>query len=117
MAHSIRAHAEVAAEPVPAAPAIDSAAEITAKQSFLEGLATVSLLHSLSHELLEGLLARSASQIFQGGQTIIRQGESSRAVYVVLSGRVRIVEAVADSPVEMFLGELGPGKSSASLGS
>jgi diguanylate cyclase (GGDEF)-like protein len=102
-------HAAAVSKPMPAS-LTDPAIQITDNRSFLEGLASVSLLHSLSHELLERLLARSSNQIFRAGQTIIRQGESSRAVYVVLSGRVRIVEAVADSPVEMFLGELGPGE-------
>ena len=37
-------------------------------------------------------------------------------VYVILSGHVRVFEPVADSSVEMFLGELGPGQIFGELG-
>src|SRR5262249_14309970 len=50
------------------------------------------------------------------GEMIIRQGEPGHSVYIVLNGRVRIVEAAADTPVEMFLGELGPGEVFGELG-
>src|SRR5205814_405394 len=47
---------------------------------------------------------------------VIRQGETDHSIYIVLMGRVRIVESVADSPVEMFLGEMGPGEIFGELG-
>jgi diguanylate cyclase (GGDEF)-like protein len=47
---------------------------------------------------------------------VIRQDDPGESVYVVLSGRVRVLEAVPDSPVEMFLGELGPGEIFGELG-
>jgi diguanylate cyclase (GGDEF)-like protein len=92
-------------QPAPAEPVevvADLGSAPTAKK-----LASVTLFRSLSNELLETLLSHSQEQVFAPGQTVVRQGESTHAVYVILSGRVRIVEAVPDSPVEMFLGELG----------
>ena len=59
---------------------------------------------------LAQLLARSIEHWYPQGHVIFRQDDVGESVYVLLSGKVRVLESVSDSPVEMFLGELGPGE-------
>jgi diguanylate cyclase (GGDEF)-like protein len=94
----------------------DSFESIRARPSYASLLSSIALFRALSPELLGRILAHSTEDTYPAGHVIIRQGEFARSVYVVLSGRVRIVESVPDSPVEMFLGELGQGEVFGELG-
>jgi diguanylate cyclase (GGDEF)-like protein len=93
-----------------------AAAGPPAAPSFVGNPAAVPLLSSLNQDQIHRLLAQSRECVYPPGETIIRQGENGDSVYLVLSGRVRIVEPVPDSPVEMFLGELGEGEIFGELG-
>jgi diguanylate cyclase (GGDEF)-like protein len=84
--------------------------------SSAEILATVDLFRSLNINQLEKLLAKSTQRVYPSGHAIIRQGEPGHSIYVVLSGRVRVVESLPDNPAEMFLGELGQGEVFGELG-
>ena len=55
-------------------------------------------------------MARASEHTYTPGEVVIRQDDAGGAAYVIISGRVRLVESVPDSPMEMFLGELGPGE-------
>jgi len=79
-------------------------------------LRSVPLFASLTPEQLGPLLAKAKEQVFSTGHVIIRQGEPGDAAYIILKGRVRVVESVPDSPIEMFLGELGAGEIFGELG-
>jgi diguanylate cyclase (GGDEF)-like protein len=79
-------------------------------RSYDELLASVPLFRALNPDTLGNLLSDKVEHVFPAGHTLIRQGEPGRAVYVILSGRVRIAEALPDTPVDMLLGELGPGE-------
>jgi diguanylate cyclase (GGDEF)-like protein len=79
-------------------------------------LASVDLFKSLNANQLDKLLARSSQRVYPPGHAVIRQGEAGHSIYVVLSGRVRIVESLPDNPAEMFLGELGQGEVFGELG-
>jgi diguanylate cyclase (GGDEF)-like protein len=94
----------------------DSFESVKARPSYASLLSSIALFRALSPELLSRILAHCTEDTYPAGYMIIRQGEFARSVYVVLSGRVRIVEAVPDSPVEMFLGELGQGEVFGELG-
>ncbi len=72
-------------------------------------LSSVPLFTVLTPEQRARLIGRAAEQTYLPSQVIIRQDEAGATAFVLLAGRVRVIEAVADSPVEMFLGELGPG--------
>jgi diguanylate cyclase (GGDEF)-like protein len=78
--------------------------------------ALVSLFSPLDGKQLERMLSRSSQRIYPTGHAVVNQGKPGHNVYVVLTGRVRIVEAMPDNPVEMFLGELGPGEVFGELG-
>ena len=85
-------------------------------QNYADSIATLPLFRTLHRAGLEQLTAAGKVVNFSSGDLIIRQGELGRCVFVILSGRVRIVEALPDSPVEMFLGELGHGEVLGELG-
>ena len=55
-------------------------------------------------------MARASEHTYTSGQVVIRQDDPGGTAYAIISGRVRILESVPDSPMEMFLGELGPGE-------
>jgi len=74
------------------------------------------IFQSLTPAQVDQLVSRSTEHRYPPGQVILRQDDSGRCVFVILSGRVRVVETVPESPVEMFLGELGPGEIFGELG-
>ncbi len=84
--------------------------------SYVDILSSVPLFSALSRERLEHFLARAIDHTYPVGHPVIRQNEPGGSAFVVLSGRVRILESVPDSPVEMFLGELGVGEVFGELG-
>src|SRR5437763_2037081 len=71
---------------------------------------------SLSAEQRSQLLQRASEQTFPPGHVVIRQDDSGGSAYAIVSGHVRVLESVPDSPVELFLGELGPGEVFGELG-
>ena len=81
-----------------------------------EILASVGLFRALNANQLDKLLAKSSQRVYPPGHAVIRQGEPGHSIYVVLSGRVRVVESLPDNPAEMFLGELGQGEVFGELG-
>ena len=70
-------------------------------------LASVPLFRKCAPEQLSILVQHASEQVYPSGHVIARQGESADNLWVLLSGRVRIVEATADGQAEMLLGELG----------
>jgi diguanylate cyclase (GGDEF)-like protein len=83
---------------------------------FKEIKALVSVFQPLTMPQLKRMLAGASQGVYATGHAVINQGRPAHNVYVVLSGRVRIVEALPDNPVEMLLGELGPGEVFGELG-
>ena len=70
----------------------------------------VPLLDSLNREQLAALVACAAEENYSAGHIIIQGGNPGEHLYVVLSGRVRLVEESADALRGIrFVGELGPG--------
>ena len=89
---------------------------VRSKADYHDVLQNVSLFRSLSRPQLDAMLKDATEHTFPSGHLVIRQGESGHSVYIILDGRVRIVESVPDSPVEMFLGELATGEIFGELG-
>jgi diguanylate cyclase (GGDEF)-like protein len=79
-------------------------------------LAGVPLFRSLSAVQLNTLVAQATEQVYPAGHVIARQGEPPRHLWVLLSGRVRVVEATADGQAEMLLGEIGKAEVFGELG-
>jgi diguanylate cyclase (GGDEF)-like protein len=81
-----------------------------------EILAATPIFERLTSTYRAQLLSRSTEHWYPAGHVIFRQDDFGESVYLLLSGRVRVLESVPDSPVEMFLGELGPGEIFGELG-
>src|SRR5207245_7194004 len=62
------------------------------------------------------LVPHATEHTYPPGHLVIRQDEPGGTAYAIISGRVRVLESVPDSPVEMFLGELGSGEIFGELG-
>jgi diguanylate cyclase (GGDEF)-like protein len=90
--------------------------EPAADGSLADLLSTMPVLSSLGREQLEILVANATDHTYAPGQAILRQDDPGGTAYAILSGRVRVLESVPDSPVEMFLGEMGPGEIFGELG-
>ena len=65
---------------------------------------------ALTAEQRSRLMARATEHTYAPGHIVIHQDEPGGTAFLIISGRVRVLESVPDSPVEMFLGELGPGE-------
>jgi len=70
-------------------------------------LTELPLFRDLSPDLIQLLVAHASERVFPAGHVIIKQGDAPEHLYVMLSGRVRVVEATADGQAEMLLGEIG----------
>ncbi|HEX9818285.1 MAG TPA: diguanylate cyclase [Methylomirabilota bacterium] len=79
-------------------------------------LASVPLFKCLMPAQLNALVAQATEQVYPGGHVIARQGEPPQYLWVLLSGRVRVVEATADGQAEMLLGEIGKAEVFGELG-
>jgi diguanylate cyclase (GGDEF)-like protein len=79
-------------------------------------LAAVPLLRPLAPEQRELLAERAAEQVFPAGHVIIQENDPPDLLFVILAGRVRILELTPESPVEVILGELGEGEIFGELG-
>ncbi len=75
-----------------------------------EALSKTKLFRHLETDKLQGLVTNASEQVFPPGFSILREGETGTSVYIILSGRVRVMETVPDGPTDMFLGEMGPGE-------
>jgi diguanylate cyclase (GGDEF)-like protein len=107
----------IAAESNPLESGQKTADQDGASPATAEALASgIPVFSSLSKDHLANLLRRSTEYRYPPGHTVIRQDDSGESVYVILSGRVRVLESVPDTPVEMFLEELGPGEIFGELG-
>jgi diguanylate cyclase (GGDEF)-like protein len=70
-------------------------------------LASVPLFRCLTPVQLNALVAHASEQVYPGGHVIVREGQPPQSLWVLLSGRVRVVEATGDGQAEMLLGEIG----------
>ncbi len=79
-------------------------------------LASVPLFRKCSPEQLNTLVRHATEQVYPSGHVVTRQGEPAQHLWVLLSGRVRVVEATADGQAEMLLGEIGKSEIFGELG-
>ncbi len=73
-------------------------------------LAEFNLFRGLGVEERAQLLEGATEQLFPSGHVIIAEGTVDDRVFVVISGRVRIVEAMPEALTETVLGGLGEGE-------
>ena len=79
-------------------------------------LAAVPLFRTLNPAQLNTLVSQASEQVYPAGHVVARQGEPPRFLWVLLSGRVRVVESTADGQAEMLLGEIGKSEVFGELG-
>jgi diguanylate cyclase (GGDEF)-like protein len=91
----------------PAAPAQPQEERGTTQTLLASILASIPLFRKCSPEQLSVLVRHASEQVYPSGHVIARQGEASDNLWILLSGRVRVVEATSDGQAEMLLGELG----------
>lgn len=73
----------------------------------IEALDQVGLFGRLSEEAREALAARGRLRVFGAGEVLMREGEASDAMHVIMSGRV-LVTRMTDGPDGILpLGEIG----------
>ncbi len=70
----------------------------------------VRIFRQLPHEGLERLAERGHPRVFPNGDVLMRQGEKAEAMYVILSGRVRVERSHPDLLEPVLLAELGSGE-------
>ena len=88
-----------------------------AAATFADTLAMMPLFRSLDREHLLNLVAQSNEKIFTAGNVALHQGEPTDSLYVVLSGRMRVIQATFESPVAgEVLAEIGYGEIFGELG-
>ncbi len=81
-----------------------------------ETLRSVPVFREMKRDELEALLAQAGERQFPPGHVLIAEGEIPEHVFVIISGRVRVIEAMPDAQTEVVLGELGPGEIVGELG-
>ena len=81
-----------------------------------ETLRSVSVFRDMARDELEALLAQSGERRYPAGHELIAEGEIPEHVFVIIAGRVRVIEAMPDAQTEVVLGELGPGEIVGELG-
>jgi diguanylate cyclase (GGDEF)-like protein len=80
-------------------------------------LAMMPLFRSLDREQLLNLVARADEKVFTAGNVVIYQGEPTDSLYVVLSGRMRVLQSTFESPLAgQVLAEIGYGEIFGELG-
>jgi diguanylate cyclase (GGDEF)-like protein len=79
-------------------------------------LAAVPLFRGLTPTQLNALVAHATEHVYPAGHVITRQGEPPQSLFVLLAGRVRVVEATTDGQAEMLLGEIGKAEVFGELG-
>lgn len=87
------------------------------RQELREIIGTIPLFRTLVEDDVDLLTARATEGFFEPGRSLVRQGETSDILHVIVSGRVRVVESPDDpSHTEMVLAELGAGEVVGELG-
>jgi diguanylate cyclase (GGDEF)-like protein len=95
-------------EPGPAVTLAETREERVASHAVLASmLASVPLFSKCTDEQLGTLVSHATEQIYPSGYILARQGEAPEHLWVLFSGRVRVVETTADGQSEMLLGEIG----------
>jgi len=76
----------------------------------LDILSEVHLFEGIPLNGLSGLAKRGKRRSFPAGSRLMRQGQASKSLHVILRGRVRVERAHQDLTDPLLLSELGPGE-------
>lgn len=78
-------------------------------QEIVDALKSVSLFGSLSQRFLNGIAKSCVEREFAADETIVRQGNPGVGLFVIVSGRVRVVKT-NDAGERLELATHGPGE-------
>ncbi len=88
-----------------------------AAATYADTLATMPLFQPLDREQLLNLVAQATEKVFTAGNVAIYQGEPTDLLYVVLSGRMRVLQSTFENPLAgQVLAEVGYGEIFGELG-
>jgi diguanylate cyclase (GGDEF)-like protein len=79
-------------------------------------LKAMPLFRPLKSDQLHSLVDHAVDQFYGPGHILLREGAPTDALFVIISGRVRVTETSRDTQSEFVLGELGPGEIFGELG-
>ena len=80
------------------------------KWQFARVARKAALFRSMKRSALSRLMDDSNIVTFKINDVVVRQGEQDQSVYIVLSGRVRVMQASVERQTETIVAELGPGE-------
>ncbi len=98
---------------LPTKPSLDRgnpSASTSLGENFTDVLRKTALFQHLDPAQLNELISNASEQVFPPGYPILNEGDIGSSVFIIVSGRVRVIEKVPDGPSNMFLGELGAGE-------
>src|ERR1700694_759499 len=72
-------------------------------------LARVDLFSSLDKKELQALARSCQERKYSAGTPLIKQGDTGVGLYIIISGHVKITQAVNPDKAEEDLGDFGPG--------
>src|SRR2546430_1715263 len=81
----------------------------TERPAMLDILSQVRLFEGIPLDGLSRLAKRGKRRSFPAGGRLMRQGQASRSLHVILRGRVRVERTHQDLTEPLTLSELGPG--------
>jgi CRP-like cAMP-binding protein len=73
-------------------------------------LAQTELFKSVPRQDLQWLARHTQTRAFRAGSVLMRQGEASETMHVIVSGRVRVERAPLQANALLHLADLGPGE-------
>jgi CRP-like cAMP-binding protein len=75
----------------------------------IDDLSQFGLFGGLSSEVMEFLAARLAQAQFAAGDTVFREGDTGRELYIVLSGEMEVLKHSERHQADVRVAVLGPG--------
>lgn len=88
----------------------------TAVPGVPDAMASAPVFASAPDEAITALAARSQRRTFPSGTVLMRQGEPSDVMHVLLSGKVRVTKEHPELAEPLFLAEVGPGDTVGEIG-
>jgi diguanylate cyclase (GGDEF)-like protein len=85
-------------------------------QKYVDALQGLGLFRLLTREQLAALARGAVDRLYPPGHVLVGEGGPADALFVILSGRVRVTETSRDTQAELVLSELGAGEVFGELG-
>jgi diguanylate cyclase (GGDEF)-like protein len=86
------------------------AQDAEAAEKYAQMLTVMPLFRSVPMPELLSMLKGAIHEVYGPGHVIVREGTPADALFLVVSGRVRVTETARHSQSELLLSELGPGE-------